>query len=313
MKRAGILFGMENTFPPALVDRLNGMSIDVHAELLHVGGVRIDLPPSYDLIIDRISQDIPFYRSYLKNAALHGTIVLNDPLGSMADDRFYETALAARLGINVPKAVLLPSKMHPSNTTAQSMRNLEYPLPWKDIFAHIGFPALLKSVASRIEAVRQVYNESEFFSAYDQTGDHVMMLQQAVEPEDYVRCYCIGQKDLRTIRLNPLQPIDGHLAPDVSPLEPDLEDRIARDCLTLTRAFGYDLASIDFAIRRGVPIAVDGINPVPDADYYSIGAENFSWVIDAASDVIAEKLSNPRRAARARDKAAPRPRKKKAP
>ena len=33
----------------------------------------MDEPKKYDVIIDRISQDIPFYRAYLKNAALHGT------------------------------------------------------------------------------------------------------------------------------------------------------------------------------------------------------------------------------------------------
>ena len=65
MKKIGILFGMENTFPPALVEKINSMGIDgVMAEFVQVGGVRMDEPQKYVVIIDRISQDIPFYRAY---------------------------------------------------------------------------------------------------------------------------------------------------------------------------------------------------------------------------------------------------------
>ncbi len=39
MKKIGVLFGMENTFPGALVDRINAMEIDgIQAEFVHVGG-----------------------------------------------------------------------------------------------------------------------------------------------------------------------------------------------------------------------------------------------------------------------------------
>ena len=89
MKKIGILFGMENTFPPAVVEKINAMKVeDVTAEFVQVGGVRMDEPQKYAVIIDRISQDIPFYRAYLKNAALHGTIVVNNPFWWTADDNF---------------------------------------------------------------------------------------------------------------------------------------------------------------------------------------------------------------------------------
>jgi len=58
---------MENTFPPALVEKINSMKVeDVTAEFVQVGGIRMDEPQKYAVIIDRISQDIPFYRAYLK-------------------------------------------------------------------------------------------------------------------------------------------------------------------------------------------------------------------------------------------------------
>ncbi len=73
MNKIGIIFGMENTFPPALVEKINSMRVDsVSAEFVKVGGVKMADPSGYRVIIDRISQDIPFYRAFLKNAALAG-------------------------------------------------------------------------------------------------------------------------------------------------------------------------------------------------------------------------------------------------
>ena len=102
-------------------------------------------PSGYDVIIDRISHDIPFYRSFLKNAALSGTRVINNPFWWSADDKFFNYALASKLVVAVPPTVLLPHKTHPPGTTARSMRNLEYPLNWDGIFSSTWVsPAFLK-------------------------------------------------------------------------------------------------------------------------------------------------------------------------
>jgi len=291
MKRIGIMFGMENTFPPALVDHINGMDAELRAEPVKVGATRIDLPSGYDLIIDRVSHVIPYYRPYLKNAALRGTIVVNDPFRMSADDKFFTYCRAANAGVAIPKTMALPSKSHPPGATAPSMRNLEYPLPWKEIFSHIGFPAFLKPLrGGDPKMVSQVYNETEFFAAYDQTGDRVMLLQQAIVFDDYVRCYCVGQKNVRIMRYDPRQPQDHRYIGGEPALDDGAREKILDACGTLAPILGYDINVLEFAIRGGIPYAIDLLNPVPDADYYSIGAENFSWFIDAVSALAEEKL-----------------------
>ena len=40
------------------------------AEYIKLGGVKFDDPPKYDLVIDRISHEVPFYRATLKRMAL---------------------------------------------------------------------------------------------------------------------------------------------------------------------------------------------------------------------------------------------------
>ena len=74
MKKIGVLFGMENSFPGALVERINSLNVDgITAEFVETGAVHLDKAPPYSVIVDRISHDIPFYRAYLKHAALNGT------------------------------------------------------------------------------------------------------------------------------------------------------------------------------------------------------------------------------------------------
>ena len=103
VKKIGILFGMENTFPAALVERINGMSVPgLAAEFVQIGDVRMAEPCGYDVIIDRISHDIPFYRAWLKNCALCGSKIINNPFWWSADDKFFNYALATKLGVAIP-------------------------------------------------------------------------------------------------------------------------------------------------------------------------------------------------------------------
>src|SRR6201999_4680695 len=123
----------------------NAMKLpDITAESLQVGGVREAGPSGYAVIVDRISHDIPFYRSFLKNAVLTGTQVINNPFWWSADDKFFNYALASNLGVAVPKTVLLPHKKFPPQINERSLRNLQFPLDWDGIFDYVGFPAFLK-------------------------------------------------------------------------------------------------------------------------------------------------------------------------
>ena len=292
MKRIGILFGMENTFPPALVARINEISDKVRADFVRVGATDMEVPSGYDLIIDRISHDIPYYRAYLKNAVLHGAIVINNPFWWSADDKFFNYALASQLGVAVPRTVLLPSNQHPPDTTSMSMRNLIYPLDWNEVFRTVGFPAFLKPHSGGgWKHVYKVNNEPEFFEAYHRTGDLVMTLQEGIEFEDYVRCYCIGRENVHIMRYDPRRPHEGRYVRDAPPLDPVLESRITKDCLTLNRALGYDLNTVEFAVRGGVPYAIDFLNPAPDADINSVGPDNFAWIVNAVAEMAVKRVT----------------------
>ena len=293
--RIGVLFGMEESFPPALVDRINAMGVaDVSAEAVQVGAVRMDQPARYRVIVDRISHDIPFYRAFLKNAALAGTTVINNPFWWSADDKFFNYALAARLGVAIPPTVLLPHKAHPPNTSARSMRNLEYPLAWDDVFAYVGFPAFLKPFdGGGWRDVYQVRSPDELFAAYDQTGALCMTLQRAVNFREYFRCYVIGQAQVHIMPYDPRRPYAERYVQDPPAYDPALIARVRRDAITVCTALGYDLNTVEFAVEDGVPYAIDFMNPAPDAERRSIGPANFEWIVQTVADLAVQKALEP--------------------
>ncbi len=291
MKKIGILFGMENTFPPALVEKINSMGVEgVSAEFVNVGGVRMDEPRKYAVIVDRISQDIPFYRAYLKNAALQGTFVINNPFWWTADDKFFNYALATKLGVAIPPTVILPHHAHPPDTTDQSMRNLMYPLNWDEVFQYVGFPAFLKPYAGGgWKHVYKVHSPDEFFHYYNQTGDLCMTLQHGVEFKEYFRCYVVGQEEVRIMYYDPKAPFHERYVKNPEPADAKLLQRVENDAKTLCRALGYDLNTVEFAVEDGVPYAIDFMNPAPDADVNSVGQENFDWVVNAVAELAVKK------------------------
>ena len=295
MKKIGVLFGMENTFPPAVVEKINGMKVDgITAEFVKIGGIRMDQPKEYAVIIDRISQDIPFYRAYLKNAALHGTIVVNNPFWWTADDKFFNYALADELGVAIPPTVILPHNKHPEGTTDQSMRNLMYPLNWDEIFQYVGFPAFLKPYAGGgWKHVYKVHSPEEFFHHYNQTGDLCMTLQHGVEFEEYYRCYVVGQEKVHVMKYDPKAPFhERYVKGNPPPSSANLHERIVKDAQTLCRGLGYDLNTVEFAVEGGVPYAIDFMNPAPDADVNSVGRENFDWIVKAVAEMAVEKAQS---------------------
>ena len=289
MKTIGLLFGMEQTFPPALVARINSLEVDgVAAEFIKTGGVTLEDLLKYDVILDRISQDIPFYRALLKFAALQGVRVVNNPFWWSADDKFFNCAIAEKVGVPVPKTVLLPTKNHPPSTTSESMRNMIYPLNWEELFNYVGFPAYLKPHdGGGWKHVYKCDNPKEFFDAYDQTGDITMILQEGIEFDEYYRCYAIGKK---YVKIMPYEPRNPHHLRYVASFTPSKE-RLAQledYCIRLVTALDYDFDTLEFAVRDGIPYAIDFLNPAPDAEKTSVKEENFEWVLDTAAQYLVE-------------------------
>jgi len=293
MKKIGVLHGKERSFPDALIARINSKNVDgVTAEPVKIDKVMQGESTDYAVIFDRISQDVPFYRAYLKNAALCGTAVINNPFWWSADEKFFNNCLATKIGVPVPKTVILPSRDLPTDTTAESFSNLAYPLDWDGITKYIGFPAYMKPHAGGgWKSVYQLNNLDEFFEKHAETEQLVMMLQEEIKFDEYYRCYCIGGKHVRIMPYEPRNPPHLRYVADFSPSaerHKEMEDIVLRIC----RYLGYDFNTVELALRDGVPYAIDFCNPAPDAEVSSVGQENFDWVVETSANYAIERAQN---------------------
>jgi len=290
MKKIGILHGKERSFPEAFVARVNSKNIDgIYAEPVQISKVVQGESTGYAVIIDRISQDVPFYRTWLKNEALTGTAVINNPFWWSADDKYFNNCLMTKVGVPIPKTAIIPSRDHPDDTTEESFSNLAYPMDWETIFKYVGFPAYMKPFAGGgWKHVYKLDSKEDFFDKHSETGQLVMLLQEEIVFTEYYRCYCIGRKH---ILIMPYEPRNPHHLRYVASFTPSperlkqMEDIVLRICNYL----GYDFNTVELAIRDSVPYAIDFCNPAPDAERTSVGEENFAWVVETAANYAIER------------------------
>ncbi|HLY70013.1 MAG TPA: hypothetical protein VKR53_09800 [Puia sp.] len=290
MKKIGVLFGKERSFPMAFVERVNGKNIDgIVAEPVRIDKVMQGEPSGYAVIIDRISQDVPFFRAFLKNAALCGTAVINNPFWWSADEKFFNNCLATKIGVPVPKTVILPSRDHPVDTSEQSFSNLAYPLDWETIFHYVGFPAYMKPFAGGgWKNVYRLNNAEDFYQKHGETGELVMLLQEEIVFDEYYRCYCIGGKHVRIMPYEPRNPHHLRYASDFNP-SPEKLKQMEEIVLRINEYLGYDFNTVELALRDGIPYAIDFCNPAPDAEKTSVGEDNFNWVVETAANYAIER------------------------
>jgi glutathione synthase/RimK-type ligase-like ATP-grasp enzyme len=289
--RVGLLTGRERSFPDALIaEVLRRAGTEVVAEYATVDIPAIDAPLPYDVLVDRISHEVTCYQPILKHAALFGTRVVNNPFWRIADDKFFNTALAARLGVAVPKTVVLPSKDYAEGVSEATLHNLRFPLDWEGTAARLGLPMYLKPHwGGGWRDVHKVSSLDELWATFDRTGQKTMIAQESIEWTQYVRCIVIGKLHVLPALWDPRK---GHFeryteaAASMAPLSPALEERVCTDARKLCRALGYDMNTVEFAIRDGIPYAIDFMNSAPDFDVTSLGESHFAWTVDKMAGLV---------------------------
>lgn len=289
--KIGLLVGREWSFPPAFIEEVNGRDSGVIAEFVSLNGTHMDEPCPYAVLIDRISHEVPYYRSYLKNAVLQGAQVINNPFMWTADDKFFEASLATKLGIASPKTMVLPNKEYvPGIVHPDSLRNLAF-VDWDEIVDYIGLPCVLKDAHGG--GWKEVYvcrTKDELIQNYDQTGLLTMVVQEFIEWDHYVRCMCLGQERILPMKYNPHE---RRYYVEHAHLSPEIGQRVVDDSLKLVRALGYDMNTVEWAIRDGVPYAIDFMNPAPDMDINSLTPFYFDWAVKNMADVAIAAALNP--------------------
>jgi hypothetical protein len=295
VRKVGLLVGREWSWPPRFLEEVNKRDAGVVAEFASLGGTRMDEKVDYAVLIDRISHEVPYYRTYLKHAVLEGVTVVNNPFMWTADDKFFEASLAVKLGVAHPKTVALPNKDYvPGIDHTESLRNLQYPLDWKGLLEYVGLPCVLKDAhGGGWRNVAICKTPAEFAQAYDSSGLLTMILQEYIDfaKEGYFRCLALGQRDVLVMKYDPRE---RKYLTEEDHVDTPLGQRIVADTLKLMRALGYDMCSAEWAIRDGVPYAIDFMNPAPDMDINSLTPKYFEWAVKNMADLAIRLATEPR-------------------
>lgn len=293
MLTVGLLVGREWSFPPRFIEEVNSRAEGVTAEFVKLAGTYMDEPVPYAVIIDRISHEVPYYRSYLKHAALQGARVVNNPFMWTADDKFFGASLITKLGIASPKTLVLPNREYvPGIKHDESLRNLVYPLPWQEIADYIGMPCILKDAHGG--GWKDVYvcnSVEELIRNYDESGQLTMIVQEFIKWDHFVRCMCIGQEEILPMKYDPKE---RKYVVEHDHLPAELGARVVSDARKIVRALGYDMNSIEFAVRDGIPYAIDFMNPAPDMDINSLTPHYFEWCVTKMADMAIRYAKAPK-------------------
>jgi glutathione synthase/RimK-type ligase-like ATP-grasp enzyme len=293
MKKVGLIVGREWSWPPKFIEEVNSRKAGVEAEFVKLGGTNMDEKNPYAVIVDRISHEVPYYRSYLKHAVVEGTHVINNPFMWTADDKFFGASLATKLGIAHPKTIALPNKDYvPGIIRTESLRNLMYPLNWEYVVQQVGLPCILKDAhGGGWRGVYVCHTMEDLIRYYDGSGLLTMIAQQFIQWDQYVRCMCLGQKKVLVM---PYDTVNRRYIPDANYLPKKLHDRVVEDCLKLVTALGYDMNTVEFAVKDGVPYAIDFMNPAPDMDVNSLTPSYFEWCVKNMADLVIDLANNPK-------------------
>jgi glutathione synthase/RimK-type ligase-like ATP-grasp enzyme len=289
--KIGLLVGREYSFPPAFIDRVNqlGAPHGITAEMARFGGTKMDAPSPYRVLVDRISHEVEYYRGALKHAVLQGAYVINNPFWWTADDKYFNYSVMSKLGCAIPKTVLLPQKGYPADVdlTPESLRNLEFPVDWEGLLDYVGRPAILKPYSGGgWKHVYKVSDVRELLEAYDRTSPYPMTLQEFIDFDQYVRCFTFGKTDITPVRYDvkerKYEIIHDYLSGEVGA-------RVVRDAQLINLALGYEMNTVEFAIRDGVPYAIDFLNPAPDFERDRITDFYFQMVVEKMATLVIDR------------------------
>jgi hypothetical protein len=292
--KIGLLVGREYSFPPAFIERVNelGAQHGISAEFVKLGGTKMDAPAEYRVIVDRISHEVEYYRGAMKHAVLQGTYVINNPFWWTADDKYFNYSVMSKLGVAIPRTVLLPQKAYPADVdlAPESLRNLLFPVDWDGLLDYVGRPAILKPYSGGgWKHVYKVHNREELLAAYDRTAPYCMTLQEFIHFDRYVRCFTFGKTDIIPVAYDPGE---RRYLIDHEYLSPSLGARVVSDAQAINMALGYEMNTIEFAVQDGVPYAIDFLNPAPDFERDRITDFYFRLVVERMASLVMDRALN---------------------
>lgn len=289
--RIGLIVGREKDWPDAFISEIEKRDQGIGAEFIKLGGTFMDDVCPYPVIIDRMSQVIPYYRTYVKYAAMHGSYIINDPFVWSSDSRFFGTAVANRVGLKSPKTIVLPNKDIATPVVPDSFRNLDYPMDWEGIIDYVGVPAMFKETRSGGRRLSfYVHSVDDLIQHYDESGTRTMMIQEVINGGEHIHSFVIGQENVMTLCFSR---DENRYLDDPPFLTEELKSYIQNSTISITQAYGYDINMIEYILRDNELFVINATNPAPVIDRQLMNEPQFTWIVNETATLAIKRVLHP--------------------
>ena len=261
--------------------RLDGDRVSFDVERVTIEPFDLAQPCKYDVVVDRLTHWFKSSREWIKKAVIMNDLyVFNNPWSVQSMEKATTYCAMMRLGFPVPPTWLAPPKEHaPSEDLEPTLQSYARLFDLKTIGDRMGYPMYMKPYdGGAWVGVSRIDNDEQLDKAYDESGQRVMHLQQAVTDFDlFVRCVGIGPQ-FNVIRYDPSAVLHKRYQVGFDVVD-EKEWSLLRDMtLTINTFFGWDFNSCECLRRDGVFYPIDFANPCPDSQVTSLHF-HFPWVV----------------------------------
>jgi hypothetical protein len=287
--KVGILESKSDTFINDVIANLSGVEI----EFLHFRQQRAPISGDFRVIVDRASFCHSFLKETMKNLALSGTYIINNPFSSTVTNKLIDIGISSTLGISFPKTFVLPG----ANLTEETEEWIGEPI-WEQIIDEVGLPCILKPfdgygwtnvyTTNSLEELKEVY--------YSMSPSQVMLVQRLIRYEDYYRAFCINKKNVLFVKWIPKPFSMGqYLYSDLKPIE-NMVDKLTKVTIEMNTCLDLDVNAVEWCIdENGHPWVIDAFNEVPEISKEALPEAYYNWIVEKFVDCIEDKLDSDQR------------------
>jgi hypothetical protein len=288
----GLLLGTEEDWPTAfetLLSRL-GPIVDASGTRHHLTSERVTLEPfnlrakpRHDLVVDRLAYWYFLPREWLKKVALMDDVyLLNSPFTFQSMEKHAAYCAMLRLGLKVPRTVLVPQKNPPDNARfAYTAAKYNQPFDLDELAAEVGYPLFMKPYdGGQWIGVSHIRDSAELHRAYDQSGQRMMHLQASIEGYDvFARSLSIGAETM-VMNFRPQEPMHDRYAVDHDFLTPEVGEEVLTISRLINAFFRWEFNSCESLVRGPEAYPIDYANASPDVALTSLHYY-FPWAMSA--------------------------------
>ena len=286
----GLLLGAEEDWPTAFEAVLarvgtvtsGGAAHTFTSERLTIEPFELTDPVRSELVIDRLAYWYYHPREWLKKAALvNGTYLLNSPFTFQSMEKHSAYCAMLRLGLKVPKTVLVPYKNPLDNVRwAYTAAKYNQPFDLDALAEEIGYPLYMKPFdGGGWRGVSRIEDPDDLHRSYDASGEMLMHLQATVDYEHFARALSIGPETM-VMDFRPDQPMHQRYAVSHDFLSPQAGHEAVAISRIVNAFFGWEFNSAEMLVAGDEVYPIDYANACPDVAVTSLHYY-FPWAITA--------------------------------